>query len=103
MTFCTSALCLSELAYIRRNFDAALWIDLRLAVGLPGVTFMNEILEQEISQLQNEIGCGPADPTPLKILYELAKGPQSDTRVADALNIRQSLMLGHLTVLCERR
>jgi DNA-binding transcriptional ArsR family regulator len=64
---------------------------------------MNGILEHEISQLQDEIGCGPADPTPIMILYELVNGPQNVAQLATALNINQLAMLSQLRVLRERR
>jgi len=64
---------------------------------------VNGILEQELCQLQTEIGCGPADPTPLMILYELANGPQNEAQLAGALGISQSIVSSQLAVLRERR
>jgi DNA-binding HxlR family transcriptional regulator len=64
---------------------------------------MNDFLEQEIRQLQNEIGCGPADPTPLMILYELADGPRNIPQLAGALNVGETCVSTTLAHLHEHR
>src|SRR5438067_1523068 len=64
---------------------------------------MNDILEHEICELQGEIGCGSADPTPIMVLYELARGPQKVAQLAAALEINPAAMSSQLKALCERR
>ena len=68
----------------------------------PGVSLVNAILEQEICELQDKIGCGPANPTPIMILYELGKGPQSVAQLTSALNLDPLTMSTQLKVLRER-
>ena len=64
---------------------------------------MNSTLELEINQLHAEVCGGLADPSRIKILYELSTGPKNVTELCNALQMSQPMVSRHLKVLRERR
>lgn len=63
---------------------------------------MKDQLEQEILQMHQGVCSALADPTRIRILYQLSQGPSNVTELAELLDLPQSTASRHLKVLRER-
>jgi ArsR family transcriptional regulator len=73
-----------------------------MTIGIEGETMDNKKLEIEINILHQRICQALADPTRILILYHLSEKRHCVNELVEALNIPQSTISRHLSVLRER-